>query len=88
MFVHLDACTMNLVIYRCKAFLNRVKNLMVSNQSPSTGQGKVVTKGTYRGLVKRGFCLYYGKHDIQRFLNLYWSSLSTQTEGSYISNCS
>lgn len=51
MFVQLDACTMNLVIYRCKAFLNRVKNLMVSNQSPSPGQGKIVTKGTYRGLM-------------------------------------
>ncbi|KAM9356311.1 syntaxin binding protein 6 (amisyn), like [Pholidichthys leucotaenia] len=33
-----DACTMNLVIYRCKAFLNRMKSMMVANQSPSPGQ--------------------------------------------------
>lgn len=32
-----DACTMNLVIYRCKAFLNRMKTKMVSNQSRSGG---------------------------------------------------
>ncbi|XP_074541699.1 syntaxin binding protein 6 (amisyn), like [Halichoeres trimaculatus] len=32
-----DACTMNLVIYRCRAFLNRMKTKMVSNQSRSGG---------------------------------------------------
>lgn len=32
-----DACTMNLVIYRCKAFLNRMKTKMVSNQSRPGG---------------------------------------------------
>ncbi|XP_062292949.1 syntaxin binding protein 6 (amisyn), like [Scomber scombrus] len=36
-----DACTMNLVIYRCKAFLNRMKNMMIANQTHSHGQGKV-----------------------------------------------
>lgn len=35
-----DACTMNLVIYRCKAFLNRVKNMMVANQSHSHSRGQ------------------------------------------------
>ncbi|XP_040920636.1 syntaxin binding protein 6 (amisyn), like [Toxotes jaculatrix] len=35
-----DACTMNLVIYRCKAFLNRVKNMMAANQSRSPGRGQ------------------------------------------------
>ncbi|CAJ1077579.1 syntaxin binding protein 6 (amisyn)%2C like [Xyrichtys novacula] len=34
-----DACTMNLVIYRCKAFLNRMKTRMVSNQSRPGGGG-------------------------------------------------
>ncbi|XP_026174560.1 syntaxin binding protein 6 (amisyn), like [Mastacembelus armatus] len=34
-----DARTMNLVIYRCKAFLNRMKNKMVANQSRSPGRG-------------------------------------------------
>ncbi|XP_073348517.1 syntaxin binding protein 6 (amisyn), like [Pagrus major] len=38
-----DACTMNLVIYRCKAFLNRMKNMMVANQR-SSGRGKAVTE--------------------------------------------
>nr|XP_020444306.1 syntaxin-binding protein 6-like isoform X4 [Monopterus albus] len=33
-----DACTMNLVIYRCKAFLNRLKKMMVANQSRSPGR--------------------------------------------------
>nr|XP_020444304.1 syntaxin-binding protein 6-like isoform X2 [Monopterus albus] len=35
-----DACTMNLVIYRCKAFLNRLKKMMVANQSRSPGRGQ------------------------------------------------
>ncbi|KAM6906576.1 syntaxin binding protein 6 (amisyn), like isoform 1-T1 [Lycodopsis pacificus] len=35
-----DACTMNLVIYRCKAFLNRMKDMMVANQSRSPAQGQ------------------------------------------------
>ncbi|XP_063352374.1 syntaxin binding protein 6 (amisyn), like [Pelmatolapia mariae] len=51
-----DARTMNLVIYRCKAFLNRIKNLMVSNRSPSPGQGQMRnrTKGRSVGnLVQR-----------------------------------
>ncbi|XP_028253476.1 syntaxin binding protein 6 (amisyn), like isoform X2 [Parambassis ranga] len=34
-----DACTMNLVIYRCKAFLNRMKNMMAAKQSRSPGRG-------------------------------------------------
>ncbi|KAL3979142.1 potassium channel subfamily V member 2 [Sarotherodon galilaeus] len=45
-----DACTMNLVIYRCKAFLNRVKNLMVSNQSPSPGQGQMRNRAKGRSV--------------------------------------
>ena len=40
----LDACTMNLVIYRCKAFLNRMKNMMVANKSRSSARGKAVIK--------------------------------------------
>uniref|UniRef100_UPI0037E83B8B syntaxin binding protein 6 (amisyn), like n=1 Tax=Semicossyphus pulcher TaxID=241346 RepID=UPI0037E83B8B len=36
-----DACTMNLVIYRCKAFLNRMKNMMVANQRRSPAGGPV-----------------------------------------------
>ncbi|XP_070782294.1 syntaxin binding protein 6 (amisyn), like [Enoplosus armatus] len=35
-----DACTMNLVIYRCRAFVSRMKNLMVANQSRSPGRGQ------------------------------------------------
>ncbi|XP_019947097.1 syntaxin binding protein 6 (amisyn), like [Paralichthys olivaceus] len=35
-----DACTMNLVIYRCKAFLNHMKNKMVANQIRSAGRGQ------------------------------------------------
>ncbi|XP_076612820.1 syntaxin binding protein 6 (amisyn), like isoform X2 [Chaetodon auriga] len=40
-----DACTMNLVIYRCKAFLNRLKNMMVANQR-SLGRGQPVQRVT------------------------------------------
>ncbi|KAM7394901.1 hypothetical protein PAMA_006579 [Pampus argenteus] len=35
-----DASTMNLVIYRCKAFLNRMKNMIVANQSRLYGRGQ------------------------------------------------
>lgn len=35
-----DACTMNLVIYRCKVFLNRMKSTMMANQSRSPGRGQ------------------------------------------------
>ncbi|XP_041721851.1 syntaxin binding protein 6 (amisyn), like isoform X2 [Coregonus clupeaformis] len=34
-----DACTMNLVMYRCKVFFNRMKKVMVSNQSRSQAGG-------------------------------------------------
>ncbi|XP_047430342.1 syntaxin binding protein 6 (amisyn), like isoform X2 [Mugil cephalus] len=33
-----DAHTLNLVIYRCKAFLNRMKKMVTANQGRSTGQ--------------------------------------------------
>ncbi|XP_029351631.1 syntaxin binding protein 6 (amisyn), like [Echeneis naucrates] len=33
-----DASTVNLVIYRCKAFLNRIKNVMVAKQRRTPGQ--------------------------------------------------
>ncbi|XP_029281121.1 syntaxin binding protein 6 (amisyn), like [Cottoperca gobio] len=50
-----DACTMNLVIYRCKAFLNRMKNRMVTNhRSPSWGQpGQCITGSTLGNAVQR-----------------------------------
>ncbi|XP_029903003.1 syntaxin binding protein 6 (amisyn), like isoform X2 [Myripristis murdjan] len=35
-----EACTMNLVIYRCKAFFNRMKNMMVANQGRPQGRGQ------------------------------------------------
>ncbi|KAM9704105.1 syntaxin binding protein 6 (amisyn), like [Menidia menidia] len=35
-----DASTMNLIIYRCKAFLNRVRKVIVKNQSLSPRQEK------------------------------------------------
>ncbi|XP_071760535.1 syntaxin binding protein 6 (amisyn), like [Centroberyx gerrardi] len=35
-----EACTMNLVIYRCKAFFNRMKNMMVANQGRSQARGQ------------------------------------------------
>ncbi|XP_038824078.1 syntaxin-binding protein 6-like [Salvelinus namaycush] len=34
-----DACKMNLVLYRCKVFFNRMKKVMVSNQSRSQAGG-------------------------------------------------
>lgn len=51
-----DACTMNLVIYRCKAFLNRMKNMMVANQRCSPGRaqtGHRVTGRTVGNVVHR-----------------------------------
>ncbi|KAG7220747.1 hypothetical protein INR49_031990 [Caranx melampygus] len=33
-----DARTMNLLIYRCKAFLNRMRKMIVAKQRPSPGQ--------------------------------------------------
>ncbi|XP_036942446.1 syntaxin binding protein 6 (amisyn), like [Acanthopagrus latus] len=50
-----DACTMNLVIYRCKAFLNRMKNMMVTNQrSSGRGQpGQRATGSTVGNVVQR-----------------------------------
>ncbi|XP_038581989.1 syntaxin binding protein 6 (amisyn), like [Micropterus salmoides] len=51
-----DACTMNLVIYRCKAFFNRMKNKMVANQSCSPGRGQPgqrVTGSTMGNVVQR-----------------------------------
>ncbi|XP_070705849.1 syntaxin binding protein 6 (amisyn), like [Pempheris klunzingeri] len=41
-----DACSMNLVIYRCKAFLNRMKNMMVAKQSRSPGRGQSGQRAT------------------------------------------
>ncbi|XP_022060818.1 syntaxin binding protein 6 (amisyn), like [Acanthochromis polyacanthus] len=43
-----DACTMNLVIYRCKVFLNRMKNLIVANQNRSPGRVKATVKETLK----------------------------------------
>lgn len=43
-----DACTMNLVIYRCKVILTRMKNMIVSNQNRSPGQVKATIKGTQK----------------------------------------
>ncbi|KAM6992232.1 LOW QUALITY PROTEIN: syntaxin binding protein 6 (amisyn), like [Tautogolabrus adspersus] len=51
-----DACTMNLLIYRCRAFLNRIKNRMVANQSRSAAGGAVrprVPGGTMGNVVQR-----------------------------------
>ncbi|XP_071334446.1 syntaxin binding protein 6 (amisyn), like [Trachinotus anak] len=49
-----DACTMNLVIYRCKAFLNRMKNMMVANQRRSPGQpGQRITGSSMGNVVQR-----------------------------------
>ncbi|AWP19595.1 putative syntaxin-binding protein 6-like [Scophthalmus maximus] len=48
-----DACTMNLVIYHCKAFLNRMKKMMVANQSGSLGEGQRVTGSTMGNVVQR-----------------------------------
>ncbi|XP_056150200.1 syntaxin binding protein 6 (amisyn), like [Lampris incognitus] len=51
-----EACTMNLVIYRCKAFFNRLKNRMVTNQGrlQSRGQhGQRPPGGTIGSVVQR-----------------------------------
>ncbi|XP_051501157.1 syntaxin-binding protein 6-like isoform X2 [Myxocyprinus asiaticus] len=37
-----DGCTLNMVIYRCKIFLNRMKNRMISNQGQFQGKAPVV----------------------------------------------
>ncbi|XP_051511466.1 syntaxin binding protein 6 (amisyn), like [Myxocyprinus asiaticus] len=37
-----DACSVNMVIYRCKIFLNRMKNSMISNQGEFQGKAPVV----------------------------------------------
>lgn len=49
--VLLDACTMNLIIYRCKAFLNRMQNIMVAKQRRSQVQGKAVIKWVLKGAL-------------------------------------
>ncbi|XP_042359657.1 syntaxin binding protein 6 (amisyn), like [Plectropomus leopardus] len=49
-----DACTMNLVIYRCKAFLNRMKKLMVANQSRSAARGSTMGNVVQRMNVALG----------------------------------
>ncbi|XP_066532382.1 syntaxin binding protein 6 (amisyn), like [Hoplias malabaricus] len=43
-----DACSVNMVIYRCKIFLNRMMNTMVSNQAQlqSSGQKASTAKGS------------------------------------------
>uniref|UniRef100_A0A665WJ11 Syntaxin binding protein 6 (amisyn), like n=1 Tax=Echeneis naucrates TaxID=173247 RepID=A0A665WJ11_ECHNA len=43
-----DASTVNLVIYRCKAFLNRIKNVMVAKQRRTPGNQSMHRK--YRSL--------------------------------------
>ncbi|XP_033931299.1 syntaxin binding protein 6 (amisyn), like isoform X2 [Pseudochaenichthys georgianus] len=51
-----EACTMNLVIFRCKVFMNRLKNRMVANKSrsPARGQpGQRVTGSTLGNVVHR-----------------------------------
>ncbi|XP_020512377.1 syntaxin binding protein 6 (amisyn), like [Labrus bergylta] len=51
-----DACTMNLLIFRCRAFLNRIKNRMVANQSRSAAGGATrprVSGGTMGNVVQR-----------------------------------
>uniref|UniRef100_A0A3B4T4I9 Syntaxin binding protein 6 (amisyn), like n=1 Tax=Seriola dumerili TaxID=41447 RepID=A0A3B4T4I9_SERDU len=50
-----DACTMNLVIYRCKAFLNRMKNMMVAKQrrSPAGDPETEREPGTMGNVVQR-----------------------------------
>ncbi|XP_060947088.1 syntaxin binding protein 6 (amisyn), like [Limanda limanda] len=51
-----DACTMNLVIYRCKAFLNHMKKRMVANQNRSADRGQPgqrVTGSTVGNVVQR-----------------------------------
>lgn len=37
-FVFSDARTMNLVIYRCKAFLNRMRKMIAAKERHSPGQ--------------------------------------------------
>ncbi|XP_065119774.1 syntaxin binding protein 6 (amisyn), like [Paramisgurnus dabryanus] len=37
-----DACSVNMVIYRCKIFLKRMKNSMISNKGQFRGEGPAV----------------------------------------------
>ncbi|XP_034555437.1 syntaxin binding protein 6 (amisyn), like [Notolabrus celidotus] len=48
-----DACTMNLVIYRCKAFLNRMKTMMVSNPSRTASGGAAGSGSAMANVVQR-----------------------------------
>lgn len=51
-----DAGVMNLAIYRCKAFLNRMKNMMVPNRNRSQGRGppgQRLSGGTVANVVQR-----------------------------------
>ncbi|KAM8832162.1 syntaxin binding protein 6 (amisyn), like [Spinachia spinachia] len=51
-----DSCTMNLVVYRCKAFFNRIRNIMVANQNRSQIReqpGVCVTRSTMGNVVHR-----------------------------------
>lgn len=50
-----DACTMNLIIFRCRAFLNRIKNRMVENQrrAAAGAGGQRVSRGTMGNVVHR-----------------------------------
>uniref|UniRef100_A0A8C9YSN6 Syntaxin binding protein 6 (amisyn), like n=1 Tax=Sander lucioperca TaxID=283035 RepID=A0A8C9YSN6_SANLU len=50
-----DACTMNLIIYRCKAFLNRMQNIMVAKQRRSQVQGKAVIKWVLKGALNDSY---------------------------------
>ncbi|KAK1889177.1 Syntaxin-binding protein 6 [Dissostichus eleginoides] len=45
------ACTMNLVIFRCKVFMNRLKNRMVANKSRSPARGQPGVTGSTLGNV-------------------------------------
>ncbi|KAI9517208.1 hypothetical protein NQZ68_008465 [Dissostichus eleginoides] len=46
-----EACTMNLVIFRCKVFMNRLKNRMVANKSRSPARGQPGVTGSTLGNV-------------------------------------
>ncbi|XP_063079394.1 syntaxin binding protein 6 (amisyn), like [Engraulis encrasicolus] len=49
-----DACTMNMVIYRCKIFLNRVKSSMLPppKRRPAPGQAKPAAKPAAKPVAK------------------------------------
>ncbi|XP_059213166.1 syntaxin binding protein 6 (amisyn), like isoform X2 [Centropristis striata] len=46
-----EACTMNLVIYRCKAFLNRMKNMMVANPTHSPARARWCRRRPVCGMI-------------------------------------